>query len=81
MKAVTVEGSAFTGVNVSNPDDYFLIEDSKFINNRGTCPLRGISFVYGTRSVSATIAVVETNFTSHFGKFPCRFPIRQFDII
>ncbi|OQR68555.1 hypothetical protein BIW11_01991, partial [Tropilaelaps mercedesae] len=34
MTNVTVEGSAFTGVNISNPDDFFVIQDAKFINNR-----------------------------------------------
>lgn len=35
MTGVTVEGSAFTGMNVSNPDDFFIIQESKFLNNRG----------------------------------------------
>jgi len=35
MQGLRVEGSAFTGLNVTTPEDYFVIQDSKFVNNRG----------------------------------------------
>lgn len=35
MSGVIVEGSAYTAVNISNPDDSFIIQDAKLLNNRG----------------------------------------------